>query len=361
MPTDLTETVRPVSAAALRALERDERELIRPLLLLALNFAVYTGLQAAILLSRAVTLKLLCGAAAGMVIATIFIIGHDAAHGSLTPYRRLNRLLGTLAFLPGLHPYSLWELGHNKIHHRFVAQLGKDNAWPPWTPAQYAVAPWWRRLYYRFDRSIPGQPFHYMLDIWLPSMIVPVKNVAPFRRIYAVDLALVIAFAAVFLAGLAEVRMALDPRLGWRLAAGEVALYNLAIPFLVWMAFISFLSVITHTHPQLRWRRPGGGASPAAVQIEGTVFVVFPEWLDWLLHRILHHQIHHAQPAMPLYKVKDGQRRILAAMRDAGNPAIVQRWTPAYHLDMTRRCKLYDPDADCWRDYAGRVTARPGA
>ena len=45
----------------------------------------------------------------GSVLATIaiirlFIIGHDACHGSLTDHDLLNRVLGRIAFLPSLMP-----------------------------------------------------------------------------------------------------------------------------------------------------------------------------------------------------------------------------------------------------------------
>ncbi len=65
----------------------------------------------------------------GSLIATraatgsLFVVGHDACHQSLTPSRWLNRLIGTLSFLPSLTPYSLWDLSHNRIHHRWVNQI----------------------------------------------------------------------------------------------------------------------------------------------------------------------------------------------------------------------------------------------
>ena len=50
-------------------------------------------------------LQLFAGAIAGMVIGRLFILGHDACHQSLTPYRWLNRWIGRLVFLPSLTPY----------------------------------------------------------------------------------------------------------------------------------------------------------------------------------------------------------------------------------------------------------------
>ncbi|MEY3263994.1 MAG: hypothetical protein RL717_1471, partial [Pseudomonadota bacterium] len=61
--------------------------------------------------------KIVFGLIAGFITGRIFILGHDACHQSFTPHRGLNKFLGRLAFLPSLTPYSLWDVGHNVIHH----------------------------------------------------------------------------------------------------------------------------------------------------------------------------------------------------------------------------------------------------
>ena len=52
-----------------------------------------------------------------LVISGLFVIGHDAAHGSLFASKRMNRVVGTIAMLPSWHVYEGWVLGHNRIHH----------------------------------------------------------------------------------------------------------------------------------------------------------------------------------------------------------------------------------------------------
>src|SRR5437868_9776481 len=87
--------------------------------------------------------KLLFSVLAGTCVALLAIVGHDAAHQSFLPTKRLNEIVGTLAFLPALHPFSLWEYHHNKVHHRFTAQIGLDNAFSPMTVEQYRAASIW--------------------------------------------------------------------------------------------------------------------------------------------------------------------------------------------------------------------------
>ena len=59
------------------------------------------------------------------MIGALFIIGHDAAHNSFTPYGWLNRLLGRLVLLPAWHPYTSWAYAHNTLHHGGTNLRGK--------------------------------------------------------------------------------------------------------------------------------------------------------------------------------------------------------------------------------------------
>src|SRR5579862_6989166 len=63
-------------------------------------------------------LRLSASVLAGLAIPSLFVIGHDAAHGAFTPRRRVNGLIGRIALLPALHNFSLWQVQHNKLHHR---------------------------------------------------------------------------------------------------------------------------------------------------------------------------------------------------------------------------------------------------
>ena len=63
---------------------------------------------------------------AALWIARLFVIGHDACHGSYTPNKTLNKWIGRIAFLPSLTPFSLWEIGHNLAHHGFTNLKGRD-------------------------------------------------------------------------------------------------------------------------------------------------------------------------------------------------------------------------------------------
>jgi omega-6 fatty acid desaturase (delta-12 desaturase) len=62
----------------------------------------------------------------------------------------------------------------------------------------------------------------------------------------------------------------------------------------------------------------------------------------------MQHSAHHLNPIIPMYSLKAAQRNLEEGY---GDEVISVRWTPAYHRRLTRDCKLYDPQRDCWCDF----------
>ena len=322
-----------------------KRRIVLPTIIFLAGFAAYGACVAGAVLAARLDVKIACAVLAGVFIANLAIIGHDAVHRSFTSLRWLNRFIGTAAFLPALHPYSRWEYHHNRVHHLYTAQIGVDNAFSPMTPQQYRAATPGRRAYYRFMRSLGGQPFFYMVDIWLPKIFLPVPSEArTFETIDWIDLAVVYAWLAAFIFGLAALVQAYAGA-DFGAALADAALYGFLIPFLVWNLFISFVTIVQHTGPKVRWTMPTGRPSTYAQKVRGTVHVGFPEILDWFFHRVMQHLAHHINPVIPLYALKDAEKKVIA---DATEIPVIERWTPLYHWRMTRDCKLYDPERECW-------------
>lgn len=115
----------------------------------------------------------------------LFIVGHDACHQSFTSSRRLNGILGRISMLPSLHNFSLWDLGHNRIHHRHNNVRGFDYVWEPMSPQDYAAVGPLRRWLYRVSRSPVGVVTYYLPGIWLSKMFLLKRSVfGEFRREY---------------------------------------------------------------------------------------------------------------------------------------------------------------------------------
>src|SRR5277367_3843717 len=110
--------------------------------LFGFDVALYAVLFTMLVVVRANWLvKLPISALLGVITTRLFIIGHDAAHGALARSRFLNAFIGRLALLPSLHPFSLWVVGHNRVHHSFTNLKGRDFIWIPFSPAEYRKLP----------------------------------------------------------------------------------------------------------------------------------------------------------------------------------------------------------------------------
>ncbi len=321
------------------------RRIVLPLAIFLISLGLYLVFATGAVLATAGALKMLFGIAAGIFTANLAIIAHDAVHRSFTSSRWLNRVIGTVAFLPALHPYGRWEYHHNRVHHRYTAQIGVDNAYSPMTVEQYRAAPAGRRVYYRFMRSLAGQPLFYMFDIWLPKLFLPSPGEAKnFGRSGWIDFVAVCAWLVLFIAAQTWLARSWSDQ---TVAAAfrNAAAFGFLIPFLTFNVIASFVTIVQHTGPGARWVMPTGRPSTHEQKLRGTVHVRFPESVDWFFHRLMQHIVHHVNPLVPLYRLKAAETIVTTQDREL---AVIETWTPAYHWRLVRRCKLYDPVRDAW-------------
>jgi omega-6 fatty acid desaturase (delta-12 desaturase) len=325
--------------------------------LVVLDIALFAATLAATAWLRNPVLKLLCGTAAGFVIARLFILGHDACHQSFTPHRRLNRWLGRLVFLPSLTPYSLWDVGHNVVHHGYTNLKDFDMVWQPRTLEEYRALPGWRRALERVYRSGWAPWLYYLVEIWWLRMYFPSSRHMPTRRrAFTLDCLLVSAFALAWIAGLVLSAQAGGQALWLQLLCGFV------VPFLVWNGMIGFVVYVHHTHTSIAWHEDKATWSAAQPFVSTTVHLHFTPRLGVdagsLLHHIMEHTAHHVDMGVPLYRLKRAQRILEEKMPGR---IVVQRFSWRWYFDTARRCKLYDYRRRAWTDFSGNITATPAA
>jgi acyl-lipid omega-6 desaturase (Delta-12 desaturase) len=201
---------------------------------------------------------------------------------------------------------------------------------------------------------LAGQPFFYLADIWWPDMFAPFGRQAPkLTRGNWIDLLIVYAFVPI--ATVCFAAMSFTAAAGGETVAAAVvdgAIFGLGLPFLVWNVFISFVTIVQHTGPDVHWTMPTGQPSTLDQAMAGTMHIKFPNAIDWAMHRVMQHQAHHVHMGVPLYRLKAAQDDTDAA----SNFQNVQVWTPAYHWRMTRECKLYDVRRNRWAGFdAARI------
>jgi omega-6 fatty acid desaturase (delta-12 desaturase) len=289
-------------------------------------------------------LSLLLTVPSGMAIGMLFIIGHDACHNAYTASTRVNQLIGRLALLPALHSFSLWDLAHNRTHHRFNNIRGIDYVWEPMTPDAYRGASWLRRMFYRFCRTPGGVAFYYLVHVWAPRLVLPLPGlIERLRPVYALDSALLLGFLLLQLAAVAALGDVFDK------GPWESVLVGVAAPFVIWNGLMSFVVYLHHTHPAVKWYPSLTAWTADHGALQGAVAVRFPWPFGSLVLSIMEHNAHHLSPGVPLYNLPRMQRSL-----EKQASLVTWRFTWRAYVRVCRRCKLYDYDAGRWVAFDGR-------
>ena len=324
----------PLTERDLRGILRAMRtkSTLKALLIFAIDALLYAGFTWAALTIRDPLPAALFGTLSGVTIAMLFVVGHDACHGSFTSSRPLNGLIGRLAFLPSLTPFGSWDLEHNRRHHVYTNLKPHDAIWTPLSKAEYDALPRWRRALEHVYRSPAGVGLYYGVEIWGKLLIVP-RGMAGRLTDYWICYAYAAALAA---AGCAK--------------GLQAVLLGVVWPFCWWNWLMGWAIFDHHTHPDVPWFTDVGEWRLAQAQSRCTVHIVLPPVLDILFHRIMQHTAHHLDVTIPLYNLREAQ----AAVEGAGAEVVVYRWTPFTFLRHLRRCKLYDFEKRRWVGFDGK-------
>jgi len=328
-----------------------QRTTLRALFLLALDYALLAVALSATVLLASPWLKLLCGLAAGFVIGRLFIIGHDGCHQSLTPHRRLNKWLGRIAFLPSLTAYSLWDVGHNVVHHGFTNLKGVDFVWAPLTPEEYQALSPRQRFMQRIYRSGWAPGLYYIVEIWWRRMFFPSKSsMGTQRPIFTWDCVLISSFGLLWLAAIATAALVTQQSLALLIATGFV------VPLLFWFSMIGFVVYVHHTHTKVSWHGDRATWAKAQPFVSTTVHLTFSFQIGALMHHIMEHTAHHVDMSIPLYRLKEAQRTLEELLPGR---IIIQAFSWRWYFQTARSCKLYDLTRNCWTDFSGNSTSTP--
>ena len=308
-----------------------------PVALFAALVALYADLVF-LVLAAPVPLALVLTVPCGVVIGLLFIVGHDACHNSFTAWPRLNQTIGRLAFLPALHSFSLWDLAHNRTHHRHNNLRGWDYVWEPMTAEAYRRCGRLRRAVYRFYRTPGGVPFYYLIALWAPRLVLARPSIV--RRMtvaFVADTVIVLLFLALQIWTVVTV--------GGLLGRGPLPslLFGIVFPFLIWNGLISLVIFLHHTHPAVPWYPSVAAWEADRGAIGGTAHVRFPWPFGPMVLAIMEHNSHHDAPGVPLYHLARMQRG-LADKADF----VSWRFSWLAYFRICQRCKLYDYDAGRW-------------
>lgn len=327
------------------AKRRELRQVLRPftnssfaigLGLVSLDIGLYVSASIAVLLADSLLWKAVASVGIGIAIARLFVLGHDAGHHSLTPSRALNNFLARLTMLPSYSCLSLWKAGHNVAHHGFAGLRGRDIPWVPLSPEEYLSRSRASRWLYRVYRSWWGAGIYYGIDLWWKQMIFPAGKI---RRAFLLDSILVATFLAFQVAVCFVVARLTDQ------SFLILALFGLALPFVLWLYLAAIVFFVHHTDVDSRWYGSESEWRMAQPDLEGTRWTRLPLRCDALFHHALEHTAHHVDPSIPSYRLSAAQAELAKRYpSEVGQRTITLR----RYLAITQQCQLYDYGKHRW-------------
>ena len=216
-----------------------------------------------------------------------------------------NKIIGRLAFLPSLTPYSLWEVGHNVAHHGFNNLKGRDYVWAPLSRTEYESLSATRKILENVYRSRVGHGVYYFIEIWCKRLIYPsAQYVSAQRPAFVWDRLLVTLFAVVWLTTLGVVSISLETPLLTSFFFGFL------LPFSLWNVLIGFVIYAHHIGPEVKWYNSRAAWLDDLAPCTATVHYELPFGFGTLLHRIMEHPAHHIDSSVPFYNLKEAQRAL---------------------------------------------------
>jgi acyl-lipid omega-6 desaturase (Delta-12 desaturase) len=271
-------------------------------LFLAFWTASYLALQISLLLALALTVP-----TAGFVIR-IFIIQHDCGHGSFFRSTRANGAAGMLCSLVTFTPFASWRRQHARHHgnwNNLDRRSGLDLYSDCRTVREYRQLSPVRRFGFRLMRH------PIVAHIILPPLIF----LALYRLPFDTPKAWRVERRSILATNFAIAAMAAG--IGALLGFGPVALIQLAT-FLVASIGGVWLFGLQHKFEGAQWtRQPEWDFTSAALR--GTSCLRLPAVLQWFTGNIGFHHIHHLNPRVPNYRLREAYDD-LPALR--GGPTI---------------------------------------
>ena len=294
--------------------------------------------------SETVWLQALFSVIAGTMISTLFVLAHDAGHGSLVRHRRANMFLARTLLLPSMHNLTLWRIAHNRGHHQ-ASNIKGMNSWSPMAVEEFAALPKWKQWRERIYRCGGFGPY-YLVERWLKHKFYPGAAIrGALRKRALADFAVLSVWLVAWCLGAVYAGSFGDNAWYASLAWGVI------VPFAIWNCLMGLTVYLQHTHPAVPWFRSVTEAKRHGAE-ELTVHVKYPLWYGILSHDIMEHPAHHIHPLIPFYRLRAAQARLNELL---GKDAIVEPMTPGYVLGLLRQCRVYDYERREWVDFCDTV------
>jgi len=226
----------------------------------------------------------------GTIFWGIFVLGHDCGHGSFSPYRLLNSIVGNFLHTFLLVPYESWKLSH-RHHHKYTGNVEKDEVFYPArekdgitkalraTPLLFGVAWAFYLIQGSRDNVIHFWPFHPLFDGRRMDVSISVLCWAVFAY-------------AEYLIGVHYCTLM------------HIVFLHLA-PVFVFGSWLVITTFLHHNDPDTPWYEDSEWD-----YVKGNLSSIDRSY--WPFNEVIHsigtHQIHHLFPIIPHYNLDEATR-----------------------------------------------------
>jgi acyl-lipid omega-6 desaturase (Delta-12 desaturase) len=226
-------------------------------------------------------------------LVRIFIIFHDCGHGAYFKSQKLNKVVGIIAGLFAVTPYTNWHQKH-KVHHATAVNLDKRGIGDVWTltKEEYLNASKNLQTKYKIAR------YPLILFFIGPIFVVFIQNRFTTRKmnqeekknVYLTNILLALLITGIsFLIGFKEFLLIQLPVLYFSHVIG------------IWLFFIQ------HNFEDIEWERTENWDYLTAA-LKGSSYLKLSKVFQWFTGNIGYHHIHHLSPRIPNYKLAQVHR-----------------------------------------------------
>ncbi|CAL1547813.1 unnamed protein product [Lymnaea stagnalis] len=223
----------------------------------------------------------------GTLFTALFVVGHDAGHGSFSNSEVINTICGNICHTFLLCPYYMWKVSHRK-HHKNTGNIDKDEVFYP--VRQKDVV-----------QGVPLMPgfglgvgwFAYLIKGYKPRGVQHFNPLHSLFRYHVMNCTISLVCLVLWCMCLARFKEAFGL---WAL------IYHWAVPTFIFGSYTVIITFLHHTEDDIPWY-----SSELWDNVRGQLSSVDRSygWCHYIIHNIGTHQIHHLFPKVPHYHLEE--------------------------------------------------------